>query len=268
MRNALVVSLGFVVIGNPLFAKSLDRMNWADRSAWSCVKTVAVKPFGIAGEFKGPKSQDEYMRYFVGRLSAALVRPGGIDKVFLVSKEEPASGADAIVTGDFLELSVGSRAARFWVGFGAGTAKCEVRIRAYRADEHTPLFDLEHGRVSPFSLSGDANLGDIEAVVGDIGEELLRQHSTCDPSKVTPLMAETPQAPAASSQISIESSVPNADVFVDGQFAGNAPLPNYRLTPGTHVIEVKAPSFVPWKREIVVADGAATRVMAQLEHAP
>ncbi len=270
MRRTFLVFVSLLLSSGSLLAKSLDRINWADRAAWNCAKTIAVKPFGLSGEFKGPKSQDEYMKYFVGRLAAALVRPGGIEKVFLVNKGDPPMESDVIITGDFLELSVGSRAARFWVGFGAGTAKCEVRIRAYRPDERTPLFDLEHGRVSPFSLSGDANLGDIEAVVGDIGEELLRQKSTCDPAAVHPL--EAPPSPTAAAkeptQVSIESSVANADVFVDGQFAGNAPLPNFRLTPGTHVIEVKAPSFVPWKRELTVVEGASTRVVAQLERAP
>lgn len=72
----------------------------------------------------------------------------------------------------------------------------------------------------------------------------------------------------AFAQVNIESSVPNADVFVDGRFAGNAPLPSLRLTTGAHVIEVKAPSFAPWKRELVVAEGAATRVFAQLQPTP
>jgi hypothetical protein len=69
-------------------------------------------------------------------------------------------------------------------------------------------------------------------------------------------------------QVNVESSVPNVDVFVDGRFAGNAPLPSLRLTIGAHTIEVKAPSFAPWKRELVVAEGTATRVFAQLERAP
>ena len=72
----------------------------------------------------------------------------------------------------------------------------------------------------------------------------------------------------AFAQVNIEASVPNAEVFVDGRFAGNAPLPRLRLTTGAHVIEVKAASFGPWKRELVVAEGAATRVFAQLQPTP
>ena len=270
MRRVLFVLVMFLSASTVL-SKSLDRINWADRAAWSCVKAVAVRPFTIAGEFRGPKTQDEYMTYFVARLAGELVRPGGIERVVLIKKDEPSSGFDAVLTGDFLELSTGSRAARFWIGFGAGTAKCEVRIRGYRPDDRTAVFDLEHARVSPFSLSGDANLGDIEAVVSDIGEELLHQRGTCNPADMPPL--SPPPATAQTTvpvgaQVSIETSVENADVYVDGKFVGNAPLPSFRLSTGTHTIEVKSAGYADWKREITIQEGAATRVVAQLEKAP
>jgi hypothetical protein len=66
-------------------------------------------------------------------------------------------------------------------------------------------------------------------------------------------------------QITIESSVANADVYIDEKFAGNVPLPNYRVLAGTHVIEIRAAGYAPWKREISIAEGGATRVMAQLD---
>src|SRR5438105_2337678 len=226
MRNVLtaIMLLGMAA---STFAKNLDRMNWIDQTAWNCVAVVAVRPFSVTGEFKGQKSQDEYMKYFVVRLSSALVRPGGVEKVFLVRKDETVT-ADAFLTGEFLELSAGNRAARFWVGFGAGTAKTEVHIQAYRSDERTPMFDLEHARVAPFSLSGDANMGDIEAVASDIGETLLRRRSQCNLSEVkalVPLASSITSSTTTDAEISIESSVANAEVYVDGKFVGNAPLP-------------------------------------------
>jgi hypothetical protein len=252
-------------------AKSLDRINWLDHPAWNCAKVIAVRPFPVSGEFKGEKSQDEYMRYFVARLSSALVRPGGIESVVL-AKEGESPVADAVLTGDFVELSAGSRAARFWVGFGAGTAKCDVHIRGYRSDGRTEIFDLEHARITPFSLSGDANMGDIEAVVADIGEELSRGRAPCDPSLIKaalPVAApeEKPRV-AEGAEVSIESSVADAEVFVDGKFAGNAPLPNYRLSAGMHVIEVKSAGYTPWKRELTVSEKATTRIVASLEKLP
>lgn len=268
-RAALIV-LGLLV-STTISAKTLDRINWLDHPAWNCVKSVAVRTFPVSGEFKGEKSQDEYMRYFVARLSAALVRPGGIESVTLV-KEGESTTADAVLTGEFVELSAGSRAARFWVGFGAGTAKCEVHIRGYRGDERTQIFDLEHARIAPFSLSGDANMGDIEAVVSDIGEELLRRRAGCDPALVKPAAPVIPPAEKATAidgaEVSIESSIADAEVYIDGKFVGNAPLPKYRLTAGMHTIEVKSAGYQPWKRELTVAGNASTRVVASLEKLP
>jgi hypothetical protein len=50
--------------------------------------------------------------------------------------------------------------------------------------------------------------------------------------------ARTPtDVPDQTAEVSLTSSVENADVYVDGNFVGNAPLPGYRLSVGTHTIE-------------------------------
>lgn len=270
MRRAVFVLAIVFGFSFSTFAKNLDRINWSDRAAWNCVKTIAVRPFPVTGEFKGNKSQEHYMNYLVARLSSALVRPGGIEKVFLAPKGEVVA-ADAVLAGEFNELSEGSRAARFWVGFGAGTARTEVRVRGYRSDERTSIFDLDHARVAPFSLSGDANLGDIEAVASDIGEELLRRRVECTPAEVkpaAPIEQSTAANKPADAEVSIESSVENAEVYVDGRFVGNAPLPKFRLSVGDHTIEVRASGYETWKRELSVSPNASSRVIAQLNKQP
>jgi hypothetical protein len=80
-------------------------------------------------------------------------------------------------------------------------------------------------------------------------------------------VVETPPAPAspnATAEVSILSSVENADVYVDGNFVGNAPLPNFRLPAGTHKIEVRAAGYEIWSRDLTVAANASSRVVAQL----
>jgi hypothetical protein len=265
--TAFVVVAFFLAPG--AFGKSLDKISWSDRSAWNCVKTVAVRPFELTGEFRGAKSQDEYMKYLVSKLSTALVRPGGIEKVTLVAKGESVT-ADAILVGEFMELNAGSRAARFWVGYGAGKGRAEIRVRGYRSDEHSLMFELEQARIAPFSLEDDANLGDIDAVASDVGEELLGKRSTCVAADLKPLEpVEPPTVQAgAGAEVSIESSVPNADVYVDGKFVGNAPLPKYRLTAGVHAIELRAKGYQNWMRQLTVTTDASSRVLAELEKAP
>ena len=146
-----------------------------------------------------------------------------------------------------------------------------MRIQVYRADERTPIVDLQHARVAPFSLSGDANVGDIEAVASDIGEELLRRRTECNPATVKTLRSAEPESPPPSirdAEVSIESSVPNAEVYVDEKFVGNAPLPKFRMTVGEHNIEIRATGYESWKRRISVTSNADSRVVAELQKLP
>lgn len=78
----------------------------------------------------------------------------------------------------------------------------------------------------------------------------------------------SPSAAAQTAEVSIASSVENADVYVDGNFVGNAPLPNYRLPAGTHKIEVRARGYENWSRELTVAANAPSRVVAQMQKLP
>jgi hypothetical protein len=78
----------------------------------------------------------------------------------------------------------------------------------------------------------------------------------------------SPSTPAQTAEVSITSSVENADVYVDGNFVGNAPLPNYRLPAGTHKIEVRAQGYEIWSRELTVAADATSRVVAQMQKRP
>jgi S1-C subfamily serine protease len=65
-------------------------------------------------------------------------------------------------------------------------------------------------------------------------------------------------------KLQVVSSVPDAEVYIDGKFVGNAPstLP---LPPGDHTIEVKASKFQDWKRTISVTDGSDLNVKAALQ---
>lgn len=75
----------------------------------------------------------------------------------------------------------------------------------------------------------------------------------------------TPTAATQTAAVNIESSVENADVYVDGAFVGNAPLLGYQLPAGVHTIEVRAKGYQVWKRELAVTPNGATRVVAQLD---
>lgn len=56
----------------------------------------------------------------------------------------------------------------------------------------------------------------------------------------------------------------NADVSVDGNFVGNAPV-NLKLTPGKHSVAVSAKGYREFTREISVFAGSEVRLVATLE---
>ena len=74
------------------------------------------------------------------------------------------------------------------------------------------------------------------------------------------------QQPAQSEKgrIQVVSSVPDAEVYIDGKFVGNAPS-SVPLPAGDHTVEVKASKFADWRRTVSVTDGSDLNVKAALE---
>lgn len=81
-------------------------------------------------------------------------------------------------------------------------------------------------------------------------------------------MTSTPAAaPAeATGTVSVTSTPDAADVYVDGQFYGNAPA-TLKLKPGKHSISVKMTGYKDWSREITTDAGSDARLSAGLEKA-
>ena len=73
-----------------------------------------------------------------------------------------------------------------------------------------------------------------------------------------------PPAPPAMSSVMFDADHRFAEVYVNGEFRGTAPV-NLHLPAGTHVIEFKLQGFQTWKRELVVVAGNDTRVAATLQ---
>jgi S1-C subfamily serine protease len=65
-------------------------------------------------------------------------------------------------------------------------------------------------------------------------------------------------------RLQVASSVPDADVYIDGKFVGNAPS-TVPLSAGDHTVEIRAPKFADWKRTVSVTDGSDLNVKASLQ---
>jgi hypothetical protein len=80
-----------------------------------------------------------------------------------------------------------------------------------------------------------------------------RRESTARPSAAP--AGETPAAVPALGTLTITADVPGAQVFLDRQFVGTAPLTASDVAPGSHQLNVSAPGHDPFVQTIEVAPG-------------
>lgn len=79
-----------------------------------------------------------------------------------------------------------------------------------------------------------------------------------DMAKFMPIPAVDPStivAATTNAAVTIEASVPNCDIEVDGSFMGNTPS-TLNLSAGKHDIVVKKSGYTDWTRNMTVASGA------------
>jgi hypothetical protein len=117
-------------------------------------------------------------------------------------------------------------------------------------------------------------------VEGDMHLDMAKMSSpvatpTAQPGNRTPLAAaaagasapdasapSTPASPAMAS-LTVDATVPGADIEVDGAFVGNTPS-TVSVTPGQHTITVKKKGYADWSKTMNVS-GSGVRLNAELE---
>jgi hypothetical protein len=66
--------------------------------------------------------------------------------------------------------------------------------------------------------------------------------------------------------LAVESALPDADVFVDGQRVGRTPLASsITVAPGPRVVELRRPGYRPARQELVLGDGARGALSFELD---
>jgi hypothetical protein len=70
--------------------------------------------------------------------------------------------------------------------------------------------------------------------------------------------------PSDKAKLQVASSVPDAEIFIDGKFVGDAPSA-LSLSAGDHTVEVKASKFADWKRTVSVTSGSDVNIKAELQ---
>lgn len=84
------------------------------------------------------------------------------------------------------------------------------------------------------------------------------------PKAVPPEPSLTAAPDSGTGSVILTAMPENAEVSVDGNFVGNAPV-NLKLTPGKHSVAVSAKGYQEFTREISVSAGSEVRLVAELQ---
>src|SRR5215471_672721 len=83
-------------------------------------------------------------------------------------------------------------------------------------------------------------------------------------SSIVQLKMEPAPIERAHATLKVQSTVPNAEVFVDGSSLGRAPVDRSDLDPGKHYVSVHKDGFTDFKREVILIENQQVALVADL----
>jgi hypothetical protein len=184
-RIMVMVALAFVSAKAADAVQSIDQFAVKDQAALNCARTIAIRLFPVDGEFKGEKGAPYYQRKFADKLAEKLRTMPRVGKVEVVDGTAVIS-ADILLDGRFKDLTTGSRALRFWIGFGAGKSFCRAEIKGIEPKSGSEVFVLDHARGSAMDIVNDDELlENIDEVIEDVAAGLAAARGVCTASPPT-----------------------------------------------------------------------------------
>jgi Domain of unknown function (DUF4410) len=147
--------------------------------------TVVIKPFDASGAELGTGGKDgkearqqeaktmqnEGPRVLAERLAATLSESKSFKTVQVAKADEAAPPGGVVIEGKFLTLDPGSRAKRYFAGFGAGKSSVEVTGSVKDASGKT-LATFSQRRIGAMGMGGGDSLGKLMSDSKDIGEDI------------------------------------------------------------------------------------------------
>ena len=121
-----------------------------------------------------------------------------------------------------------------------------------------PLFLFMHGKDITIPKGTEITA----FVQGDTKLEMARMQPSASPAGATST-ATAGSVTASTSSLQVDSSVPGADIEVDGAFMGSTPS-TLSVAPGAHTITVSKKGYSAWTRKMNVA-GTSVHLNAELE---
>lgn len=150
-------------------------------------RTIVVKPFATEkaelgtgskkdddekAQGQAKKLQEDGPRFLADALVAAVKEQGGFKGAQVAGGD--SAGDDAlIVEGEFTELDPGSRAKRYFVGFGAGKAAVAV-AGTVKDTKGTLLANFKQRRVASMGVAGGDSVKKMTDDCKSIGEDIAK----------------------------------------------------------------------------------------------
>jgi hypothetical protein len=137
---------------------------------------VVMKPFSTS-DVKGDSEETQKMRVdapgmLTERFAMKLKELGPYTDVSAAA-EGAAPAAALVLEGKFTEMDPGSRAKRYFVGFGAGKSGVTVE-GAVRSADGTLLAEFEQRRIGVMGVAGGNSMDKLTSDTRDIGEDIAK----------------------------------------------------------------------------------------------
>lgn len=196
------------------------------------------------------------------------------DANVVTSAEKVTQTGGLVLDAYFSKLVPGSRAKRFWLGFGAGKSVTEISGEIHDRVSGRLVARFTHARLS-WCCGFGSNDHEISTNLANAAIDIAAvAASHFDPSQSYtwleqgPPSVPQPQAPKSSEQgtLKIEASSEHADVLVDNVFVGTTPV-EVVLPIGSHQIVVKKNGFTDWTKDVHIMTGAKQNLWADLHEA-
>ena len=137
---------------------------------------ITVQEFGLAGASIHNPESTTAMGLAIAEQIAARLDALGIAAAAIPSRATPPAG-DVVVGGDVTLIEAGSRAQRYWVGFGAGAAKFGVRGWV-RDGSPTDLATFQRERWSGFGIFGGSSVNLVQQCMEAVARDIAKMIET------------------------------------------------------------------------------------------
>jgi hypothetical protein len=187
---------------------------------------------------------------------ASITLPAG-DHVVEVRKDgaQPWRQMATIVAGQETKVAA---------TFGAGAGNGSLRVVASEPDAQIFVDGEDKGR-SPAALPS-IQPGDhvVEARKPKFKSVQQTVHIVAGQNALAQLQMDLAPPDRPRAALKVQSTVPNAEVFVDGSSLGRAPVDRNDLDPGKHYIVVHRDGYTDFKREVILIEGQPVALVADL----